>query len=346
MRLLDHVKLKEQMLQSFKDIGLCEASAHHAVESMVQTSLRGVDSHGINLFPHYCRAIRSGRVNSDPQLKVEQSSASVGLLDSQDAIGHHAGSVAIQAAIKMAKEQGMAAVSARNSSHFGAAAYFALQAAEKDMIGMAFTNADALVKATGSKEAFFGTNPICLTTPLATESPFCLDMATSLVSWNKIKNYRREESDIPDHWAFDGEGQSVTNPNDARSLAPAGIYKGFGLGMMVDIFCAVLADGLISKDIMPMFTSPIEARRKVSHFFMVIDPEKFLPISNFKNKMQDMVDRIRELPRLDDGQEVMVPGDPEKKSLVKREKEGIPILDVVFDEYLEVSADFNNVIKA
>lgn len=344
MILLDHKILTDEMSLAFESIGLCKDSTHHAVSSMVQTSLRGVDSHGINLFPHYCRAIKSGRINSNPELIVESSSPTTGILDSQDAIGHHAGSVAIQEAIKMARTQGMAAVSARNSTHFGAAAYFALQAAEQDMIGMSFTNADALVKATASKKAFFGTNPICFTTPLANEEPFCLDLATSLVSWNKIKNYRREGSEIPDHWAYDGEGMSVTDPNDARSLAPAGDYKGFGLGMMVDIFCAVLADGLISKDILPMFTSPIEARRKVSHFFLVIDPEKFLPVTNFKEKMQDMVDRIRSMPQLDESIPVMVPGDPEKKSKAEREKSGIPMLEVVFDEYLEVSPNFRKAV--
>ena len=344
MILLKHELLKQEMQKAFSDIGLCEDSRFHAIESMVQTSLRGVDSHGINLFPHYCRAIKAGRINANPNLQVQKSSSSVGILDSQDAIGHHAGSVAIQEAIVMAKEHGLAAVSARNSSHFGAAAYFALQAADEGMIGMSFTNADALVKATGSKKSFFGTNPICITTPLLNESAFCLDMATSLVSWNKVKNFRREDEAIPEHWAFDGEGKAVTNPHDARSLAPAGDYKGFGLGMMVDIFCAVVADGLISKDILPMFTSPIEAQRKVGHFFMVIDPEKFLPVSNFKEKMQDMVDRIREMPRTDENIPVMVPGDPEKKSMEHRLADGIPILEQVFVEYLEVSASFKNAV--
>lgn len=346
MILLDHRILHQKMMQSFLAIGLCEASAQHAVDSMVQTSLRGVDSHGINLFPHYCRAIQSGRINSEPNLVVEKRSNTVGVLDAKDAIGHHAGSVAILEAVEMARKEGMAAVSTRNSTHFGAAAYFALQAAEKGMIGMSFTNADALVKAANGKEAFFGTNPICLSAPLLNEAPFCLDMATSLVSWNKIKNYRREDAAIPEHWAFDANGLSVSNPHDARSLAPAGDYKGFGLGMMVDIFCAVLADGLISKDILPMFSSPIEAQRKIGHFFMVLDPEKFLPIDNFKAKMQDMVDRIRQIPRLDPEVEVMVPGDPEKKSEALRKVHGIPMLEVVFNEYLEVSPEFQEAVMS
>ncbi|ETR65342.1 MAG: hypothetical protein OMM_14403, partial [Candidatus Magnetoglobus multicellularis str. Araruama] len=83
----------------------------------------------------------------------------------------------------------------------------------------------------------------------------CLDMATSLVSWNKIKNFRRNDQKIPEHWAYNNNGEQVTDPHKAVSLSPAGEYKGFGLGMMVDILCSVLAEGLISKDILPMYTS-------------------------------------------------------------------------------------------
>jgi ureidoglycolate dehydrogenase (NAD+) len=210
---------------------------------------------------------------------------------------------------------------------------------------MAFTNADALVKAKGSTQAFFGTNPICLTTPLQNEEPFCLDMATSMVSWNKIKNYRREGIDIPDTWAYDAEGKPVTNPNEARSLEPAGDYKGFGLGMMVDVFCGILANGLISKDILAMYNTPLDEARKVSHFFMVIDPEKFLPLADFKQNMQSMVDRIREMPTQEGVEAVMVPGDPEKKTKTERLKSGIPILEDIWQEFLEISPDFKRAEK-
>ncbi len=142
-------------------------SNQHVVASLVQTSLRGVDSHGINLFPHYCRAAEAGRINSRPHISISRTGPSTAVMDADHV---------------------------RNSTHFGAAAYFGLIAAERDCLGFAFTNADALVKAFGAKEAFFGTNPICFTAPLQNESPFCLDMATSLVSWNKINNYRRENS--------------------------------------------------------------------------------------------------------------------------------------------------------
>lgn len=342
---LDHQILKQEMQNVFKEKNVCQEAIDHVTSSLIQTSLRGVDSHGIHLFPHYCKKLDGGRVQKNPQFEFTKTAPSAGYIDAADGFGHHIGSIAVEKACEMAAETGMAAVSVRNSSHFGAAAYFAQQASEKNMIGMAFTNADALVKAKGSTISFFGTNPICFTTPLKNEEPFCLDMATSMVSWNKIKNYRREGSEIPDTWAYDGEGNSVTNPDDARSLEPAGDYKGFGLGMMVDIFCGILANGLISPDVLAMYNTPLDEARKVSHFFMVIDPTKFLSLEDFKTNMQNMVDRIRQMPTLEGVEQVMVPGDPEKKTKAERLESGIPILKSLFNEFLEISPNFSKAVK-
>jgi len=340
---LDSVILAELMQQILLDKGVNKDAVHHAVSSVVQTSLRGVDSHGINLFPHYCRAVDSGRINRHNQMEIKQTGASTAIVDAKDSFGHHSGAVAIDYAVDLAAETGIAAVNVTNSTHFGAAAYFALRAAEKNMLGFSFTNADALVKAFNSQKAFFGTNPICFTAPLANEEPLCLDMATSLVSWNKINNYRRTNEPIPAHWAYDEHGISTTDPHVARSLSPAGEYKGFGLGMMVDILCAVLTGGLISKDILPMYNSPIEAQRKISHFFMAIDIAKFSSPDAFKANLQSMVDRIRMMPKLSED-EVMVPGDPEKKAYAERIKSGIPMDDIKFGEFMEISDSFKKAV--
>jgi LDH2 family malate/lactate/ureidoglycolate dehydrogenase len=135
----------------------------------------------------------------------------------------------------------------------------------------------------------------------------------------------------------------VTDPHKAASVNPAGEYKGFGLGMMVDILCAVIGGGLIGKDIFPMFDSPIEARRKISHFFMAVDINKFIPAEVFKTNLQNVVDRIRMMPALDN-QSVMVAGDPEKKSFKERSDSGIPIEENIFEEFLAIDTLFRDTV--
>jgi ureidoglycolate dehydrogenase (NAD+) len=321
--------------------GVCAASVDHVVESLVQTSLRGVDSHGIQLFPHYCRVVETERVNKNPAFAIQQSASATAILDADHGFGHHAGAAAIDHAIGCAKEVGIACVAVKNSTHFGAAAYFALRAPARGCIGFAFTNADALIKAHGAKAAFTGTNPICFTAPIDGEEPFCLDMATSFVSWNKIVNHRRTGQPIPDDWACDADGLPVRDPTAARTLQPAGEHKGFGLSMIVDILCALLAGGAISKDLLPMYQH-LEVRRAISHFFLAIDIDRFSPIADFAARMRAMADRARAMTPLDPAVPVMVAGDPEKRSCAMRTQNGIPIDEAKLEEFLALSSEFSD----
>ncbi len=335
----NHEKLKEIMEEILNNLNVNSDSILHVTNSLIETSLRGTDSHGINLFPHYINAIKSGRINNDPQLSFENRTTTTSILDADNAIGHHSGAVAMQKAIQKAKAHGMGAVAVKHSSHFGAAAYFGLMAAKDGCLGFAFTNADALVKAANAKKSFFGTNPICFTAPLLNEPPFCLDMATSVISWNKRNNYLREDIKMEDGWAYNKDGQPTADPSETASLAPSGDYKGFGLGMMVDILTSVLAGSLISKDIKPMYTSDIKDKRDIGHFFMAIDINGFSNLDEFKERLQSMVDRIRDMEQISNDK-VMVPGDPEKKSQAIRLKDGIPIDETKYQEFLDISDRF------
>jgi ureidoglycolate dehydrogenase (NAD+) len=345
MRRFDAEKLRPIMLRVLAAKGVGADAATHVVSSIIQTSLRGVDSHGIQLFPHYARVTETGRINLAPAIKVEQTAPATAILDADHAYGHHAGAVAMDHAVACAKQVGIACVAVRNSSHFGAAAYFALRAPAAGCIGLAFTNADALLKAHGAKHAFTGTNPICFTAPIEGEEPFCFDAATSLVSWNKVVNARRTGGTLGDDWACDENGLPVTDPHAARSLQPAGQYKGYGLSIVVDILCALLAGGGISKDLLPMYKS-VDVRRAISHCFMAIDVEKFSALGDFAHRMADMVGRARALEPLDAAVPVMVPGDPEKRAAAERTVRGIPIDDAKLAEFVAVSEDFETALMS
>ena len=343
MMYVDAKVLEELIADTLINKGVITEAANYVSAGLIQTSLRGIDSHGINLLPHYCRAVDAGRIKKNPNISINQTAASVAILDADHTFGHNAGSIAIQYATKLAKTTGIGAVSVKNSTHFGAAAFFTFQANKENCIGFAFTNGDALVQVYNSKEIFFGTNPICFTVPLANEEPFCLDMATSQVTWNKVLNFQRQNLPLEEGWAYDIDGQETTDSQKATSLASIGKYKGYGLGMMVDILCAVLIDGIISKNLLSMHNAPIEARRKVSHFFMAIDISMFTNINKFKENMQLIVDRIRTCEK-DGNEDVMVAGDPEKKTYKIRTAKGIPVDQQKFNELLTISEDFRKAL--
>lgn len=313
--------------------------AASVVDSLVETSLRGVDSHGIELLPHYVRALDAGRINPDPSYRFERTAAATATLDADHTFGHAAGAEAMRQAMAMAREAGSGAVAVSSSTHFGAAAYFALLAAREGFLAFSFTHADSLMLSYGGTRPYFGTNPICFAAPCRDEEPFCLDMATSQVSWNKILRHRQSGEPLGDGWAFDAEARPARDAEAARMLGPIGLYKGYGLAMMVEILCGVLTGMPFGRDIVRMYADPIDAKRRLGHFFMAIDPGRFLDPALFRERLQDLIDRVRAEPAADPAQPVMVPGDPEKKMFAVRSAEGIPLSPRAAEEFRALAAE-------
>ncbi len=333
--LVQSENLRRAFHEVLASVNVDQAAAHHVVEGLVQTSLRGVDSHGIRLFPHYAKVVKAGRVNGHPKYVFHKGGNSVGRLDADHTYGHAAGAEAMTYVLDMARQTGCGAVAVFNSSHFGAAAYCGLMAAEKDMIGISLTHADALMLTTGGIRAFFGTNPICVTAPVEGEGPFCLDMATTTITWNKVKMHREKNLALAPNLAADGKGESTTDPHAAQSVISIGDYKGFGLGMVVDILCGLLSGMPFGREITSMYLTPLDQKRYLGQFYLALDISKFQDVKVFKSRLKKYMDEIRREPAKDPFKPVMVPGDPEKKAFVQRSREGIPLFPAEYDAILE-----------
>lgn len=310
------------------------------VDGLVETSLRGVDSHGVRLIPHYVHAVMVGRIKKTPRFSFQQASPSTGVLDADHGFGIAAGITAMDHAIELAKKSGIGGVVVKRSNHFGAAAIFGLKAARKSMIGMAFTDVDSLVFPYGGKKTYFGTNPICFTAPMEGEEPLCLDMATSRVPLNKILAYRAAKNPLEPGWGADESGNPTTDPEKAVSPIPVGDYKGYGLAMMVAIFSSLLAGMPFGRRIHAMY--PLNGqRRNLGHFFLVIDIGRFRPISSFKKDLAQMANELRSIPPTKRGMSVMVPGDPEKKQYATRLRNGVPVPSHDVEAFRGVARELN-----
>lgn len=331
------------MRRVLENIGVNNESMSHLLDSIIDASLKGIDTHGLALFPHYVEGYTKGRLNKNPEFKTLKSSPSAKLIDADASIGHHAGYYAMQQAIEMAKQTGSGICSVKNSSHFGACEYFTIQAAKQGMIGFTFTNTNSLVKAYNAVEPFFGTNPISFACPIKGEEPLSLDMATSVISWNHVRNRKEAGMEVEDGCAYDKDGEFTTNPHAAKCVRPIGDYKGFGLGMMVEILCSVLSGSAMGKDLMPMFKSDMQKPRGISHFFQAIDISKFTDLEIFTERMAEMAKSIRNLTPLN-GKKVMIPGDPEKINKENRLKTGIPMPTNIYNEFINISDDFKQAV--
>ena len=314
--------------------------AEYVAEGLVQTSLRGVDSHGVRLLPHYLEGVRKGRINPKPNYKFKKTSHSTGTLDADHTFGHASGMEAAKKAIELAGQAGTGHVAIYNSSHFGAAAYYALEIASHDMIGMSFTNTDALIKTYAGKRPFLGNNPICFAAPCEGEEPFCLDMATSIVTFNKIRQLAEEGAEAPPGVGADSEGTETTNPKDITMLSPVSGYKGYGLSMMVEILCSMFTGMPYGPNISKMFKAPMNEKRYLGHFVSAMRVDCFQSKENFKKRFSGMMRELRNEPPMDKDVPVQVAGDPEKKYKKERMKTGIPVKKETLKTFFDIGKEY------
>lgn len=299
--------------------------AKDVVSGLVQTSLRGVDSHGVRLFPHYVAGVAGGRINPDPKYRFKKTSASTGLLDADHTFGHASGMTAARLAVELARKAGTGHIAVYNSTHFGASACYALEIAKNDMIGMAYTNTDSLVKTYGGRRPFFGNNPICFTAPCHGEEPFCLDMATSIVTFNKIRQWRDHGISAPEGIGADKNGLETTDAGKITMLLPVGGYKGYGLSAAAEILSSLLTGMPYGPHIPKMFEAPMSQKRFLGHFISAIRIDCFQDKRVFKKRLSCMLRELRKEPPLDKKTPVLVAGDPEKRIAKERSRKGIPL---------------------
>jgi ureidoglycolate dehydrogenase (NAD+) len=297
-----------------------ELVAHH----LVQTSLWGVDTHGIARLPHYLHRIQAGSIEPQPKLTVEQTAAATATVDGGHGLGMVVCDFAMTQAIHRAIEAGAGVVGARHSTHCGAIGLYGRQAAAKGLIGIAFTHSDAMVAPHGGKHAFLGTNPICITMPCAESPPICLDMATSTIPFNRVINARRDGERLPADVAVDRDGQMTMNAEDAAALMPLAGHKGYALAFMIDMLCGLVNGMTFGPHIAPMY-SDLSTRRNLGSLLIAIDPGRFAGGAQLAERVAEMAREARAQPVADGHREVLAPGDPEYRTEQERLCAGIPI---------------------
>ena len=323
--------------QALLKSGVEESGAKATAKGLWQASLRGVDSHGLRLLPHYIAAVKGGRINPNPEFRFDKTSASTGRFDADHGFGHAAGIIAIRHAMDLAREAGSGHVAVRNSSHCGSMAYFALEACAEDMIGTAYTDATPKMRSANATKTFFGTNPVCMAAPMAAEGPFCYDGATTPMSANKIRVYGEKGLELPPGCGADEHGNETRDPDKVEQLLPIGDYKGFGIAMMVDILSGLLTGMPTGDNVSNMFKDSMSEKRHLGQFYGALRVDAFEDPERFKIRLQDMADRIRREPRRDPDVAVLVPGDPEKAYQADREVHGIPISSELVEQFESIA---------
>jgi LDH2 family malate/lactate/ureidoglycolate dehydrogenase len=337
----------------FLAMGCSAKDATTATKVLIAADLRGIDSHGVARLSGYVRLWEAGRINATPNLSIVHETPSTAVVDGDAGLGLVVAPYAMQIAIDKAKQVGTGWVSVKNSNHFGIAGYHAMMALEYDMIGMAMTNASALVAPTFSSEKMLGTNPIAVAIPAGNEPAFVADMATTTAANGKLEMLQRKNADAPLGWVQDENGNDVTDANILKkggALLPLGSdrehgsHKGYALGSIVDIFSAVLSGGSYGPWA-PPFPAYIPLPQNMpgeglGHFFGAMRIDAFRPAQDFKSNMDNWITRFRNATPIDPAQKVLIPGDPEREAETTRMMEGILVVGPVVADLQEVGARF------
>jgi LDH2 family malate/lactate/ureidoglycolate dehydrogenase len=345
-------QIRQQLVSVLRAWGMSDAHADTTAEMMLETDLRGVDSHGISMLPTYDREFRAGRLNMRPVFKTAREGPAMALIDADASLGHPVSVYGMNLACDKARESGVAVVSVVNSHHFGAAGCYSRIAADRGMIGMvtASTRGVTLVP-TFAAEPVMGTNPLAFAAPANRNAPFELDMATTTVAAGKVKVYKLNHRALPSGWVVDGGGQPVTEPEDAfryvferpeGGITPlggaraVGGHKGYGLAVMVHILGGALAGASFSP-IRNRTQGPSDPHN-IGHFFMAIDPRAFRPEGEFQEDLDQVIDVLHGAKRADPAQPVLVAGDPEMATRSERLEQGVPIPADLMEQLRAVAA--------
>jgi ureidoglycolate dehydrogenase (NAD+) len=299
--------------------------AVQVASSLVQTSLWGIDSHGIARLGHYLSRIEAGSIETKPKIRVRRTGPCSAQVDGAHGHGIVVCHRAMDEAMALAKKNGIGVVGVSNSTHSGAASLYGRKASRAGLIGIAFTHSDAFVAPHRGTKKFLGTNPICITVPTGDPDwPLCLDMATSAVPFNRIMNYRRENRPLDAGWALDAQGKPTLNPHDVSCLLPLAGHKGYAMAFMIDLLCGPLNGMPFGPHIPEMYTG-LSKRRRLGSFFIAIDPMRFAGGKKLPTIAKRMAREARSLPRANPNQPVLAPGDPEHLSAERRGRDGIPV---------------------
>jgi len=304
--------------------GVPPAEAKLVGESLVQTSVWGIDSHGVLRLTHYLNRLTIGSIKPAAVPVVTRTGPVTAQVHGEDGLGIVHAALAMETAIEMATESGAGIVGVGHSSHCGAMGLYTRMAARAGLVGIAMTHSSSIVVPHGGKRSYFGTNPVSIAFPRRGGEPLCLDMATSQVAWNKILNARIEKQPLEEGIAVDAEGRPTTDADLARAAVPLGGpvygYKGYGLAFMIDLLCGVLNGMTFGRHINSMYED-LQNPRKIGHFLMALDPGRFAGAESLEAQVDAVVEDLRgEGP-------ILHPGEPELLEERKRLAQGIPIDD-------------------
>ena len=346
---IEYNSLKNFSLAVFEKMGFTAEESAIITDVLLTSDLYGIESHGVQRMVRYYNTMKNGRLHMDAKWEVVHETPISAVLDNHGGMGQLVAHHAMNMAIEKAKKLGAGFVTVRNSNHYGIAGYYAKMACKEGLIGMSVTNSEAIMVPTFGSLAMLGSNPIAVAMP-AEPYDFLFDASTTVVTRGKVEVYNKKGAPLPDGWTINAEGKPCSNAaevleniNEKKGggilplgggLELTGSHKGYGYGMLAEIFSSILSLGLTSNH------TNIGSVGGTCHGFVAINPNIFGDPEEIKNNFSAFLKELRESPKAYGQERIYTHGEKEVEAYAKRLKEGIPVNSKTLEEMRTISNEF------
>jgi len=305
--------------------GASKDEAEIVANNLVEANLRGQDGHGVLMLPRYLEQVKKGQTRFGANIEIVKETPSTALVNGNWGFGQVIGVRSMEIAIRKAKSHAVGLVAIFNCNHIGMLAHYPMMALNHDMIGITLCNSSPEVTPYGGRMRKLGTNPISIAIPADKEKPIVLDMATSAVAAGKIRAKHAKGEKTPEGWMIDNDGKPTVDPAVFMSLKgmllPFGGYKGYGLSLVVDLLGGALTGAGCTSTEFQVGNGVI---------MCAINIDNFTPVPTFKKRADDLIRSIKSTPTAPAFNEILVPGEPEFRTMEERSKKGIEIDDMTW----------------
>ncbi len=341
--------LKDFSQEVFEKMGYTKDEAAIITDVLLTSDLYGIESHGMQRMVRYYKSIKNGRLIMGAQKEIVYETPLSAVIDGHNGTGQLLGHYAMTLAIEKAKKSGFGIVTVRNSNHFGIAGYYAKMACKEGLMGFATTNSEAIMVPTFGRLAMIGSNPLAFAVP-AEPCDFFFDASTTVVTRGKVEVYNKKGAPLPEGWTVNSEGKVGTDAADILAsieqkkgggIVPLGGvteqlggHKGYGYGMVAEIFSSILSLGLTSNH------TNIGSTGGTCHGFAAINPNLFGDPEEIKKHFSAFLQELRESPKAEGQSRIYTHGEKEMEAVDRILRDGVPVnentvreMKTICDEY-------------
>lgn len=330
MSTMQTISLDDVLEISTKALQGAGASLENAQSVARSTALAerdGIRSHGLMYVPIYAEHVICGKVDGMAEPSVETPKPGVVRVDAKNGFAHPAIDAGWNSLSLAAKNNGVGVMTVHNSYNCGVLGHHAKRLAEEGLLGLCFTHAPASIAPSGAKTPVIGTNPFAIAVPDGKGGvAMAIDQSASVVAKSEILMRSRNGESIESHWAMDADGNPTTDAAAALkgSMAPAGGYKGFGIGLVAELLAACLSGAVLSKDASP-FAGTAGGPPSTGQCFIAFDPQGFSGDA-FAANVANLVAAI------DTQEGAHLPGNKAKTNSIRTSREGIQVTTELLDQ--------------